>query len=67
MDNIQLFISEDDPDVAYLALPEHPGRGTYGVTCKQVRLLELIPGYRGPDIYLDFNNADVLIGIEILA
>jgi hypothetical protein len=38
-----------------------------GVVKKSVRLRELIPDYSGPDLNLDFNADNVLIGIEILA
>lgn len=64
---IKLKVSKDDPDVAYLKLPEHPGSGKYGIVSKQIRLLELIEEYKGPDIYLDIDKNGVLIGIEILA
>jgi hypothetical protein len=54
-------------DVAYVSLPGHPGRGTSGVTRKQVRLREIYADYVGPDLYLDFDEQKRLIGIEILA
>jgi uncharacterized protein YuzE len=60
-----LSISEDDEDVAYLTLPDHPGRGTPGVTAKQTRLRDLM-AYSGPDLYLDFDRDGKLIGVEIL-
>jgi len=66
MGNISLKISEDDPEVAYLYLPAHPGKEIFGVVKKQVRALDLIPNYKGPDVYLDFDGEGVLIGIEIL-
>ena len=53
-------------DVAYLKLPKHPKSLTPGAVKKTLRLLECIPGYKGPDIYLDFNKDAHLIGIEIL-
>lgn len=65
--NITLKISEDDPDVAYLKLPDHPGAGTPDVVAKTVRLLEVIQNYKDPDIYLDFGHDEKLIGIEVLA
>lgn len=65
--SITLKVSEDDPDVAYLRLPDHPGEGTYNVVAKQVLLSEIIQNYKGPDIYLDFGHNGKLIGIEILA
>ncbi|NQZ02922.1 MAG: DUF2283 domain-containing protein, partial [Bdellovibrionales bacterium] len=60
-------VSEDDPDVAYLQLPDHPGVGTLNVVGKQVDLRELIQDYAGPDVYLDFGQDGKLIGIEIMA
>ena len=64
---IILKVSEDDPDVAYLQLPDHPGPGKPNVVGKQVSLDKLIDGYSGPDVYLDFGQDGKLIGIEILA
>ena len=55
---ITLKISESDPDVAYLRLPDHPGPGTSNVVKKQICLNELIQKYKGPD--------GTLIGIEML-
>ena len=46
-----LAVSADDQDVAYLYLPDHPGRGTSGVVVKQVRLSSLLK-YTGPDLNL---------------
>ncbi len=65
--NFNLNISQDDPDVAYLKLPGHPGSGIPGAVAKQIRLGEIISNYKGPDIYLDFNQDEMLIGLEILA
>jgi hypothetical protein len=64
---MKLSISNDDEEVAYLYLPDHPGKGTIGCTLKQIQLIDLIGRYSGPDIILDFGNSDTLIGIEILA
>jgi uncharacterized protein YuzE len=63
---ISIAVSEDDQDVAYLYLPDHPGRGTSGVVVKQVRLSSLLK-YAGPDLNLDFDEHGQLIGVEILA
>jgi hypothetical protein len=63
---ILLSISEDDENVAYLALPEHPGQGTLRATAKQIRLRDLM-AYSGADIHLDFDKDGQLIGLEILA
>lgn len=64
---IELKVSEDDSDIAYLRLPDHPGIGIPNVVAKQVCLREIIQSYKGPDIYLDFSQDGKLIGIEILA
>ena len=64
---IKLKVSEDDPDVAYLFLPDHPGAGVPNVVGKQVSLDKLVNGYSGPDVYLDFGQDGKLIGMEILA
>jgi hypothetical protein len=61
----ELRVSEDDPDVAYLRLPSHPGE-----TCKMsksIRLAELMNSYAGPEVVLDFDQDGVLVGIELLA
>lgn len=64
---IELHSSGDDPKVAYVSLPEHPGRGQGGIVKKVVQLYEVIDGYKGAQINLDFDKDGVLIGIEILA
>ena len=61
---IYLKVSEDDPDVAYLYLPGHPGEKNIIKT--QIRLHDIIKNYKGPDIYLDIDQKDNIIGIEIL-
>ena len=53
-------------DVAYVSLPDHPGV-VPGVVKKTIRLWDLIGDYKGPDLYLDFDKENRLIGIEILA
>ncbi|MDM5179105.1 DUF2283 domain-containing protein [Massilia sp. DJPM01] len=74
---IELKISEadleEDPDydpevdgqIAYLSLPDHPAEGRSGCVKKMLRLSDLI-AYEGADIYMDFDAAGRLIGIEIL-
>lgn len=64
---IKLKVSEGDPDVAYLTLPGHPGRGTAGCVSRTQKIRDVIPDYKGPDLNLDFDNEGTLIGIEILA
>ena len=63
---IRLQISQDDEDVAYLKLPDHPGSRS-GVVKKTVRLREVLGEYTGPDLNFDFDESNVLIGVEILA
>lgn len=61
---------QGDSDVCYVYLQEHSklksGEIKAGETSKQLRLLNLIPDYKGPDIFLDFNNEGILIGLEFL-
>lgn len=63
--DFELMISEDDEDVAYLRLPSHPGTKPFLVK-RTVSLRDLLGDYEGPDINLDFNAKNVLIGIEIV-
>lgn len=53
-------------DTAYVYLPKHPEKCT-GCVAKTIDLVDLIPGYRGPRVHLDFDREENLIGIEILA
>jgi len=62
---LQLRVSEDDDGVAYLQLPDHPGTLS-GVVKKTIHLRDVVDGYSGPEIHLDFDGNDVLIGIEIV-
>lgn len=66
MEAITFKISEDDDLVGYLYLPDHPKTLVCGLTKKQIALRSLIDGYKGPEILLDFNANDMLIGIEII-
>ncbi len=59
-------VSPDDPEVAYLSLPGHPGKGTNGAVARQVRIADIVL-CTGPDIYLDLDSLGRVIGIEILA
>lgn len=63
---IELHLGAGGTGVAYVALPAHPGMGTPGVTGKQVRLRDLIPDYKGADLYIDFDKNGEVIGVEIL-
>ena len=62
---IDLKVSEDDEDVGYVFLPEHPRSGV-GVVKKTIELRQLVPDLKGPDVNLDFDADGVLIGIEII-
>lgn len=62
---IQLKVSADDDEMAYVFLPDHPKRIVAGIVKKQTRLSDLIDGYKGPDIYLDFDGKGRMVGIEI--
>ena len=58
-------VSGGEDAVAYLRLPTHP-EANVGAVKKTVRLRDLIGDYKGPDIYLDFTDENLLIGLEIL-
>lgn len=58
-----LTISEDG-DAAYLRFPSHI-KGTTKVK-KTISLQSLLPDYNGPDINLDFDSDNNILGIEIL-
>ena len=49
-------------DTAYLRFP-----GTSGIkTAKNIRMYQLLPGYKGADIIFDFDENDSVVGIEVL-
>lgn len=54
----------DDGDMAYLFLPNHPGKGKSKVVERQISLQSVIENYKGPEIYLDFSSTGEVIGIE---
>ncbi|WP_194207527.1 DUF2283 domain-containing protein [Superficieibacter sp. 1612_C1] len=58
--------SNKDGDIAYLFLPKHPGKGTPGITAKQISLHSIINDYQGPEIILDFDKDGEIIGMEFL-
>jgi uncharacterized protein YuzE len=70
MDRMKRLELVVDPTVnaAYLYLKQHPNRGpdSAGCVANTVVLEDLIPGYQGPDINLDFDKNGVLIGLEII-
>lgn len=63
--SIELKVSDDDGDVGYVSLPDHPGAKP-GVVKKSVQLRDLLPDYAGPDLVFDFDKEGKLIGIEII-
>ena len=63
---IELRIGRGDSDVAYVSLPDHRSKDNHGIVKKTVRLRDLMD-HKGPDLYLDFDKENRLIGIEILA
>lgn len=63
---IQLKISDDDGMVAYLKLPKHPKNNIVGCVKKTISLSEIIKGYIGIPIYLDFDKDDELIELKLL-
>lgn len=60
------FKISPDGKAAYLYLPSHPQKNVAGVSVKQLFLEDLISGYQGPDVILDFDSNGIIIGIEIL-
>lgn len=62
--------AEDDDEEfeqpAYLYLPSHPGENVYGAVAKTIRLQDIYPYNGGPDVNLDFDQHNNIIGIELL-
>ena len=58
------FTLSPSGEVAYLKLPLPPS-GERKVA-KNIRLHEIIAGFKGPDVIFDFDKDDRLLGIEIL-
>jgi hypothetical protein len=58
---IILKVSENDPTLGYVYLPNH--LSTF--VDKTISLFDLIGPYKGPSIYLDFKDEE-LVGIEIV-
>jgi len=63
---IEFSKSSEAAEVAYVSLPEHACRGIGGIVKKTVPLHDLMLGYKGANIYLDFDKDEQLIGIEIV-
>jgi len=49
---------------AYVAVPQDK-EGVRKVS-KNIRLYELLPGYQGPDVIMDFDETGQLLGVEVL-
>ncbi|WP_170157270.1 DUF2283 domain-containing protein [Roseimicrobium gellanilyticum] len=49
---------------AYVAVSQDQERGRK--VSKNIRLCELMPGYQGPDVIMDFDETGQLLGIEVL-
>jgi hypothetical protein len=63
---LEVKVSDDDSGVAYLRLPGHPGFGSPGAVKKSVSVRDIIGEYQGPDITLDFDADNRIIGVEIV-
>jgi hypothetical protein len=63
---MELTISKDDPQVAYLYLSNFPRNASGKVVYKQICITDCIDGYKGPVLYFDFDENDQLIGIDIM-
>lgn len=62
----ELEISEPDLDVAYVLLPDHPGRGTPKAVVRSQAVSELVDLGGSIEIVIDFDANDQPVGIEIL-
>ena len=60
----ELKLGEEPDAVAYLRLPTFPADRKLRVS-KSVRLVDCMGPYSGPDLVFDFDEAGVLVGIEI--
>ncbi|WP_269515301.1 DUF2283 domain-containing protein [Brevundimonas subvibrioides] len=54
-------------NMSYVYLPDHPGSGSFGCVAKTVPLYQVVKGYDGLDVNLDFDVEGRLIGIEIFS
>ena len=63
---VQLRLNEGSDDVAYVELRDHPHKVTFGLVKRTVDVHQLIDGYRGPRISLEFDELERPIGIEII-
>jgi len=63
---IRVKMTNDYSDSAYIGLPGYPEKPEFGIVSKTICLDDVLDGFKGPRINLDFNKDGVLIGIEIL-
>ncbi len=63
---IEFEIGSEDGNIVTISLPDRPSEITYGIVKETVRLIDLID-YSGPEVVLEFDEENRLIGIEILA
>ena len=64
---IRVRISGTESENAYVTLPGYPVEPQGGVVSRTISLEEVIPGFKGPCVNLDFDRDGLLIGIEIIA
>jgi hypothetical protein len=63
---VQLKVNEGSDDVAYVELRDHPHQPTFGLVQRSVDIHQLIEGYLGPRISIEFDKMNRPIGIEII-
>jgi hypothetical protein len=70
---IRVKLIGKDAGTAYIYLPGFPNKSTAGCVARNITLDSLMrdysgmPGYKaGPHVHFDFNEDNLLIGIEIL-
>ncbi len=63
---MKLVVDRKDRQLGYLYLSKHPGEGRHGVIKKTIDLSSVLGEYVGADIHLHFDEANQLIGIEIM-
>ena len=63
-DEVTLRQADDGLGTCYVEMPGHERAA--GFVKRTVDLAELVEDYRGPGVYLDFNEAGELVGIEVL-
>ena len=66
---IRVKLIGEEAETAYVALPGYPREDekVRGFIAMTICLDDLIADFTGPRVHLDFNQAGVLIGIEVIA